>query len=278
MKKYIFRILAFIFDLLFVNLVILGLTNISFINPGIKKVQDETTLYFEVAKEYKSLSENIDNILSDNYIDLNESIALNSDYPYFKDIYKDIPVNREIDNNGKEEIKNKIKTYYDQSYATYNYNVNKSNIIINIIGVILTIGYFGVLEWYLKGKTIGKMLFRLRTIDNDKPKRKIPIWKFIVKSLMVSEVMFTIFSIICLLICHPGFDGTLNALWYAKACNLIYDVQYAWNIFLVLIILFRKDERSLHDVLLNIRVALYDKKNKEITKRIFNEEVSDQTN
>ena len=67
-------------------------------------------------------------------------------------------------------------------------------------------------------------------------------------------------------------------MWYAKACNVLYDIQYAWNIFLVLIILFRKDERSLHDVLLNIRVALYDKKNKEITKRIFNEETSDQAN
>ena len=105
MKKYIFRILAFFFDLLFVNLIILGLTNISFINPGINKVHDQTILYFEVAREYKGLSENIDNILADNTIDLNESIALKSDYPYFKDIYKDIPVNREIDNNGKEDIK-----------------------------------------------------------------------------------------------------------------------------------------------------------------------------
>ena len=278
MKKYIFRILAFFFDLLFVNLIILGLTNVSFINPGINKVHDQTTLYFEVAREYKGLSENIDNILADNTIDLNESIALNSDYPYFKDIYKDVPVNREIDNNGKEDIKNKIKQYYDQSYASYNYNVNRSNLVINIIGIILTIAYFGVLEWYLKGQTIGKKLFRLRTIDNDKPKREIPVWKFIVKALMVSEVSFTILSIFFLLICHQGFDGTLNAMWYAKACNILYDIQYAWNIFLVLIILFRKDERSLHDVLLNIRVALYDKKNKEITKRIFNEETSDQAN
>ena len=278
MKKYIFRILAFIIDLLFVNLIILGLTNISFINPGIKKVHDETTLYFEVAREYKDLSGKIDTILSDNTIDLNESIALKSDYPYFKDLYKDIPVNREISNETKNDLKDKIKLYYDQSYATYNYNVNRSNLIINIIGVLLTIAYFGILEWYLKGQTLGKKIFRLRTIDNDKPKKEIPVWKYIIKALMISEVSFSILSIIFVLICHPGFDGTLNAMWYAKASNFIYDFQYAWNIFLLLIIIFRKDERSIHDIVLNIRVALYDKKNKEITKRIFNEEVSDQTN
>ena len=235
-------------------------------------------MYLEIAKEYKGLSENIDSMLADNNIELAESMTLKTYYPYFVDIYKDIPLNKQLSIEEVNDIKNRIHTFYDQSYATYNYNVNKYNIFINIFGVIITILYFGVFEWKMKGKTIGKMIFRLRTVDNDKIKREIPVWKYLIKSLLVSEVMFSIFNIICLLICHPDFTGVLNSLWYAKACNFIYDLQYAYNIFLLLLILFRKDERTLHDIILNMRVALYDKKNKEITKRIFNEEVSDQTN
>ena len=274
MKKFIFRILAYLIDILFVNLIIFGMSNVSFINPNIKKLQDETTVYLEVTKEYNELTKKIDAILDDNYIDLSESIELNSAYPYFKDIYKGISVNREISNETKNELKDKINVYYKQYSANYYYNNNKYNLIPNIIGIIIAILYFGVFEFIMNGQTIGKKLFRLKTLDNDKPKKKIPVWKYLVKSLIVGQVIFNLASLICLIVAY----FTKNVLFFGTATNIIYDVQYAFNIALVLIILFRRDERSLHDILLNIRVALFDKKNKEITKRIFNEEVSDQTN
>ena len=278
MKKYIFRILAYIIDIVLLNLILLGLNNISFINHNISKIHDETLKYSEVSSEYNKLSEKLDSILSDNYIDFSESMELRSDYPYFQDIYKDIPVNRELDNEAKNNLKNKINDYYKVEQATYNYNINRYNIVINVLNIIFSILYFGLFEWLMKGKTLGKMLFRLKTLDNDKPKREIPVWKYLIKGVLVGQVIFNLASLICLLICHPSFEGVLTPMWYSNAYNIIYNIQYVYNIAFVLIILFRRDERSVHDILLNIRVALFDKKNKEITKRIFNEEVSDQVN
>ena len=121
MKKYIFRILAYIIDIVLLNLILLGLNNISFINHNISKIHDETLKYSEVSSEYNKLSEKLDSILSDNYIDFSESMELRSDYPYFQDIYKDIPVNRELDNESKNNLKNKINDWSHQHHIDKKY-------------------------------------------------------------------------------------------------------------------------------------------------------------
>ena len=278
MKRLVYRILAFAIDLLFLNILLIGISNISFINPNISKISEESKNFQEMSKEYNELTNRFEEIFNDNKIDLSESIEINANYRLFMDSFREIPIDEEFDSSVKDEVAKSIDISYKYEYNLYNHNINRYNFRINIIGIIVYILYFGVLEWYLKGQTIGKKIFRLRTVDNDDIKNKIPLWKYLIKAILISEILFTIASTICAHIAIPGHEGPYNSEWYASAYSFIYNIEYIYNTLFLLVIFIRKDERSIHDVLLNMRVALFDKKNKEVKSRIFNEETNNKTN
>lgn len=273
MKKNIFRILAFAIDMLLINIILVLLGYVSFINPKHKAVSDEIKVFNEVQAEYNKLSSRIDEMLYDNYLDYSESNEIKSSYPYFKDVINFLPVNSEIDSNLKSKTKSYIDNIYNNKYYSYTYSINEANLLVDIIGFFLSIFYFGLLEWLFHGKTLGKKIFKLKTVDNNNFKKEIPMWKFLVKSLFISEAVFLFFNIICICICHQGFDGVLNAKWYTKAYSLIYNFQYIYNVFLLLVMLVRNDSRCLHDLVLDTRIAMVDKKNREV-KEEKNEEVN----
>ncbi len=276
MKKLVFRILAFAIDLLFINIILIGVSNISFINPNIPKINDLSKEFSQITQEYNGITSRIDEMFSDNMIDLAESTEIKNDYRNFVVAFYEIPIDKEIDSSIKDRVVNDINTEYQASYMLYNVEINKCNIGINIFGVIISILYFGVFEWYMKGQTIGKKIFKLRTVDNDNIKNKIPLWKYLIKAVLISEVVFTIATVICASI--TTYEGYHSPIWFNKAYSVIYNIEYIYNTLFLLVIFIRKDERSVHDVLLGIRVALFDKKNKEVISRIFNEESRNKAN
>lgn len=278
MKKLVFRILAFAIDILFINILLIGLSNISFINPNISNINKTSAEFSEITKEYNGITSRLDEMFYDNYIDISESTEIKGEYKHFVFAFYDIPINQEIDSSVKDRVVSDINTEYQASYELYNAKINKYNMGINIISIIISILYFGVLEWHLNGQTIGKKIFRLRTVDNKDMKNKIPLWKYIIKAILIGEVLFTLANVICSAMVNVSFEGSYNADWYHKSYMMIYNLQYIYNTLFLLIIFIRKDERSVHDILLNIRVALFDKNNKEVKSRIFNEESNNKTN
>ncbi|MCR5223685.1 MAG: RDD family protein [Bacilli bacterium] len=273
MKRLLYRLFAYGIDLLIINIVLIAISNISFINTNIGELQSTTTIYTEVSKEYKGLINRIDPILYDKYIDLSEATELKGEYQFFYQDLLDMPINSELTDEQIGEIKLRINNTMNTSISAYSYDISRLTLKINIIAIIIGILYFGVFEWYMHGKTIGKMIFRLKTVDNTSLKKKIPLWKYLVKSLLVSGVIFTLANIIITLICNGG-DGSFGIYWFNSGYNLINDIQYIYNVLFLLVIFIRKDERSIHDVLLNIRVMLMDKNGKEIESTIFNEKLS----
>ena len=273
MKLNIFRILAFAIDMVIINLILILVGMISFVTPDRKAVNDEYKVFSEVHNEYDKLTGRLDEILYDNYVDLLEISEIRSDYPYFKNAFNEIPVNSEFDSELKNTIKNKVDEIYNNKYYSYTYDANKCNMNVNIIGIVLSVIYFGFSEFLFNGRTLGKRIFRIRTLDNDKPKKRIVWWKNFVRAVFISEAFFYLINIVLLLITHSGFEGTLNARWYTKANGIIYTIQYVYNVVLLLFVLMRTDGRSVHDLVLNTRVALFDKKNKEIVEQKIDEEV-----
>lgn len=270
MKKLLFRLFAYGIDLLIINIILIALSNISFINTNIGELQSTTNIYNEVSKEYKGITSRIDEILFDKYIDLTEATELKGDYQFFYQDILDIPINSELSDEQIGEVKNRINTTMQNTLYGYTYDISHLTIKINVIAIVLGILYFGLFEWYMHGKTIGKMIFRLKTVDNDNIKKKIPVWKYLIKGLLVSGVIFTFANIIITLMCNGE-----NIAWFNKGYNFINDLQYMYNVLFLLVIFIRKDERSVHDVLLNMRVMLMDKNGKEVESIIFNEKLSD---
>jgi hypothetical protein len=122
------------------------------------------------------------------------------------------------------------------------------------------------------------MVMRVKTVPNNPDTKNIPLYKYLIKAILVSGVLFTTANIIITLISHGTNEGTFGLEWYNQAYAHVYNVQYIYNTLFMLLIFIRRDERSIHDVLLGIKVILHDKKGKEIESSIFNEEVSNKTN
>jgi uncharacterized RDD family membrane protein YckC len=278
MKRLIHRVLAFMLDLFIINLLLFAISNISFINTNKKEISYVTTTFREAQKQYNELSGKIDKILTDKYIDLGEGLDLKTNYSYYYQFLYYIPLNEELNDEQIESVRNTINNSYKEAIYEYNYYVSKYSIKVNIIGIVLSILYFGVFEWYKKGKTIGKMVMRVKTVPNNPDSKNIPLYKYLIKAVLVSGVLFTTANIIITLISHGTNEGPFGLEWYNQAYAHVYNVQYIYNTLFMLLIFIRRDERSIHDVLLGIKVILHDKKGKEIESSIFNEEVSNKTN
>ena len=167
MKRLIHRVLAFMLDLFIINLLLFAISNISFINTNKKEISYVTTTFREAQKQYNELSGKIDKILTDKYIDLGEGLDLKTNYSYYYQFLYYIPLNEELNDEQIESVRNTINNSYKEAIYEYNYYVSKYSIKVNIIGIVLSILYFGVFEWYKKGKTIGKMVMRVKTVPNN---------------------------------------------------------------------------------------------------------------
>ena len=278
MKRLIFRVVAFVIDLFILNIILFAISNISFINHNKELIQDTVFDFNNVRTQYNELSPKLDNILYDNHIDMTEGLEFKSNYPYFYNEIYYIPINEELTEEQVNDVKYRVENGYKQAIYQYNYNISRYDMTINIIGVVISILYFGVLEWYMKGKTIGKKLLRLKTVDNSNNKASIPLWKYLVKAVLVSGVIFTTADIILSLLSCGTNECSRSLEWFNNSYSLVYNIQYVYNTLFMLFIFIRSDERSVHDVLLNIRVALFDKNGKEVDSRIFNENAINKAN
>ena len=278
MKKLIFRVIAFVIYLFILNIILFAISNISFINHNKELIQDTVFDFNNVRTQYNELSPKLENILYDNHIDMTEGLEFKSNYPYFYNEIYYIPINEELTEEQVNDVKYRVENGYKQAIYQYNYNISRYDMTINIIGVVISILYFGVLEWYMKGKTIGKKLLRLKTVDNSNNKASIPLWKYLVKAVLVSGVIFTTADIILSLLSCGTNECSRSLEWFNNSYSLVYNIQYVYNTLFMLFIFIRSDERSVHDVLLNIRVALFDKNGKEVDSRIFNENAINKAN
>lgn len=262
MKKMFLRVLAFAFDMFFVSAIVYGLSNISFLNPN----KGEITQYYqeleEIKNEYDDIESKMDEYVLDNVIDATEYGEIRDNYHFFVNDFYDIEQGETFDDDTKNNLVNSIEDSYNTYTKEYNYNINKLNVESGIVTLIVYILYFGVLEWYLKGQTIFKKLFRLRTISLDG--KDIPLWKFIIKCILITEAIFTILNII--------FVNCLGVDAYTIFSNIMYYIEFVYEVVFVIACIIRDDQRSVHDLLLNTRIALYDKNNKEVESILFKDE------
>ena len=270
MKKLFFRLIAYALDLLFLNIILIGLSNISFANNNIDKVNSVTNRYMAVSKQYADLSSKFEEYLYDHTLSSLEYMHIEQECPYFFDAAYKIGDNKQFDEETKNQFIEDVNNTYKYYYNEYVYSVNKYNVKMNVISAIISILYFGVFEWYMKGKTIGKKILRLRTVNNNDPKEPIPLYKYLIKALLISEAMFIVTNIILV--------NVMDMNTFPEGYRVLSNVEYIYNIVFLLTIFIRRDERSIHDVLLGIRVALFDKNNKEVKSTIFNEEITNKAN
>jgi uncharacterized RDD family membrane protein YckC len=140
---------------------------------------------------------------------------------------------------GKDE-----KEYSEDELNTLEYNLNRSMLPVLIINLGMLNIYFGVLQYCFNGQTLGKKLMKIRVVSNEK--KKINPSLFMLRSVLVSNSIPSLINILLLL-----FVSKETWVEYYSYCGLL---QSTLTFLMLGFMLFRSDERGLHDLISNTKV------------------------
>ncbi len=251
MKKMIFRVLSYGFDMMVISLITLGLAFVPFINPNNEEYQKQYEELNEIRIEYNTYTGKLDEVLSDNKITQEEYDSLNEYKSYLTDY-----VDKELTDEDITKFREESYKGYADKYNALAYAMTKNNTITKIITVVITVLYLGVLQFVLKGKTLGKFIFKLKVVDNKDMNKQIPMWKYLVRAVLVGEIL--------IIATDMAFLYATDSNMYLQASNILTTVQYIYEIAFLIVMMMREDTRSIHDLLLGTRVVLFDKDGKEV--------------
>lgn len=264
MKKILLRILSYVIDMFICTFLIVGLTSIPYINPNDSKVK---VLYNELGTEskiYLEFVEKVEEFFDDGEIVEEEFELIKSKYNSYSVLFKDVDVREEVTNAKKDEIRGKIEGRYAEVMNNINYKIGRANVYYTSVSLIVFVLYFGLLQWIMKGQTIGKKILKLKVVDSTDKEKKVPLWKYFVRAVLVSELIFIGLDLI--------FVMTLKLNPYLIANYWISNVRYIYEMAFLIVMVMRDDQRSIHDLLINTRVMLMDKNKNEVVDVLFNEE------
>ena len=191
-------------------------------------------------------------ITSNKYIDINYSKyqKVYNEYKTCYDEYESLLKDSEEEKLDEKESDKLDK--YEEKLNNYSYRLSKLSFVPRFMGIILSLFYFVVLQFYFNGQTLGKKIMKLRVVSNDS--KNINIFSFLIRSLIVHEIFISSLNLICILFLSKNVYFT-----YSK---VIYFVTYFIEILIVFTIIFSKDNRGIHDILANTKV-IDERKNKD---------------
>ena len=157
--------------------------------------------------------------------------------PTFDEYYKTYDESMEMINNTNEE--DIFKLLESGEYSLANYNLAKYSVSISIISIIVYLGYFVGFQKWNKNQTLGKKLFNIEvaSIENT----DVKWWQILLREIIIYNLIAEILYVILILF--------LNVNSYFMISNIILAISYLIFLINVILILFRKDGRGLHDLL-----------------------------
>ena len=158
------------------------------------------------------------------------------DYNKSYEEYREYVLSSDYDNN----------TFFlnDEKAIDLSYKLAYNEVPKTIITIIITFLYFGIFQFYTGGKTIGKLLFKLEVVSNDK--KKLSLKQIILRSLIINGILTSSLMVIMLYV--------LSKSAFNKIGSIIQLLDIAILIISFIMIINRKDGIGLHDLIANTRV------------------------
>jgi len=159
---------------------------------------------------------------------------------------KDMELNREASNEFIELISSTGSEVLDQEKLNHiSYKLNYSSRITNIVEIALTLVYFGIIQFATGGITLGKKLMKIK-IEPEKGKELNAGFMFL-RSVILYNIIFKLISTIGFIVCKENLALKINS--YTNYLTLIMEL------IIIGTIIFRDDERGLHDLITNTKVV-----------------------
>ncbi len=162
-------------------------------------------------------------------------------------------------NNLTNEYKNGNITIeeYNEEALPLNYELTKRKLPVNVITCVIIIGYYIVFAYFNKGQTLGKKICKIRVV-NDKGERA-SIWNILIRSLFIYGIITTLYSLISI--------NFLDIESFNYSVSVVSVIESLFIVISLLMMLYKKDGRGLHDIIAKTKViGEDDKKWKELIK------------
>ena len=156
----------------------------------------------------------------------------NETYKKYTEVIGD---NKEVSDENKDEI------------IELNYEVYKYRTYSTIISASIFVLYFGVLQYALKGQTVGKKIMKLKVVSNS---------KYILRIIVLNNIWLSLLNTGAVYI----FKG-VNFYYVTYVISMLSSLIYMMNL---IMIMFRKDNRGLHDFVAGTKVVETNVTNVEI--------------
>ena len=135
-----------------------------------------------------------------------------------------------------------IEEYSDQ-LNNMEYQLSKEMEIYSLLMLIAGVSYFGVYQ-YKTSKTLGKKIMKIKLDSN---KGELTLNQVLFRCLIINSLLFSFIELVLLVFADSSFylvgTATLRMIYY-----FILIVSF-------FMIIFRKDNRGLHDVICNTKVV-----------------------
>lgn len=214
------RIAAYIIDIILVGILVFILSNTKVINFQIDK-------YNKTYTEYSKLYD--------------KQNKLKTKYEKLKD---DKKASKEKISSAKLKYNEALKIY-EKSSKKYTYKLAKYSVFSTSISIGLTLIYFGVIQYLLKGQTLGKKLLKIKVVKNKEG--RLNIFNFLLRSFILNSLWAKLILVISVNFLTVNSYYTLN--YYVT--NVLYIVELV----ILVMVFMNKDARGLHDVIASTKVV-----------------------
>lgn len=164
-----------------------------------------------------------------------------------------ITASMDINNDVNDKINDLTNQYrsgditideYSEKIIPLNYELSKRKLPANIATVVVFIGYYVVFAYFNKGQTFGKKICKIKVVNNDGDKPSI--WNMLVRSLFIYGIITSLYSIVTI--------NFLSMNDFSYSVSVISIIECMFIVITVLMMLYKKDGRGLHDIIAKTNV------------------------
>ena len=149
-------------------------------------------------------------------------------------------LNNELESTITEYTKGELQVNeYIKKTNNLTYKIEKESMPINIVYIVIYIGYFIIFQFLNKGQTVGKKLMKIKVLNKDE--KNVSLTGIIIRALFINQILSNL-----LLILIVAF---LPKTAFFSTYYLIVGIQYLFLIITSIMMLYTKDKLALQDLM-----------------------------
>ena len=163
-------------------------------------------------------------------------------------IYKIIPTSQKVKNLevnvavlNENYLNKQIGAFeYINDYSMLMYDIDKQTIIKIVINFIIAFIYFVTIPFITKGKTLGKLIMKIRIKSN---KENLSVFQLFVRALITGGLGYLIANLILIFFVSKNI--------YAYILLILGLIQLILVIASIFMVIYRKDKKGIEDIIGN---------------------------